>query len=174
MRTVQLAAIVVAICFTLPLHSAAAATKTIVCRGSSANPPGTYNAGAAPHVRVNYTKAASTPQDGLNPGECSWTNAAIEAGAPTTLCLPEQGGPISLAFTNTGDIYFPANTSVFDLVKASWLKRYYSDSGSLFALDTIADVPVNCLDVQGDARNYIVPTPRVRARPSPHRSGLPQ
>jgi hypothetical protein len=175
MRSVCLAMIIgVTAVIIFPAHGSSAATRTIVCRGSSANPPGTYNAGIGPSVRLNYTKAATTPQNGLNPGECSWTNSPIEPGAPTTLCASGAGGFLSLAFKNTGDIYLPSKKNVFDLVKATWLQRYYSDSGPLFALDTTADIPVNCLYVQGDAKDFILPTPRARAHPSPRGSGRPQ
>ena len=150
-----------------------AAPQTIVCRGSSSNLPGTYNVGNAPLVRVGYKKAIGTPQDGLNPGECSRPDAPIEAAAPTTLCMPGAGAAVSLAFTNTGDLYLAGKKSVFNLVPASWLKRFYSDGNTLFAIEATADVPVNCLYVQGDAKDFVVRIPRVRPHPTPRHSGHP-
>ncbi|GEM_PF-5821886 len=171
MRFVPIAAILTVMFYSLlSVAGADAAARTVVCHGSSSNPPGTYSGLAGGAVRMNYVKAGSGPQAGLNPGECSWTASAIEPAAPTTLCASNVGS-VSVAFTKRGDLY---GSNLFNLIKATWLQRYYSDSNVLFALDVTANTITNCLEVQGDARDFRPLIRRVLPHPMPRHSGFPQ
>jgi hypothetical protein len=97
-------------------------TFTMVCASGGPFEFRKNNAGA---VRVGFGRAHGTAAQGLLPGQCSWTDRALNANEPETLCdrtkaasrLVEQ---LSRADTQVRlQVYFDASTSCFRVVRFS-------------------------------------------------------
>lgn len=152
--------------------ASATPTRTLICRGSAANPPGTYSAFATGSIRMNYHKSAGFSK-GLAPGACSWSDGGMLPSDPTTLCADNVGSVDEVSFDDKGELYGSLGPNFTKLKDMTWLQRYYTN-GAVFALNVVsADVPANCLYVKGLDNVPPQPIPR-KATPAPFKQPLPQ
>jgi len=172
----------------VPFTTASASARTIVCQGSSSTAGGNYylsnngGIGAGGVVRVGFTKSSETAANGLGPGQCAWTEAAMSGTDPNSICQQNVGiVGIILNFGRSGRIISSSigagHPSIYSEFKnARWVRRMFSNSPAPFAMDATSVSPINlenCVFVSGGFRPYRVPSPRPQptSRINPHPRG---
>jgi len=76
-------------------------------------------------VRVGFVRGSGTAAQGLQPGQCSWTDRALNANEPETLCDRTKAAPRLVEQLSRADaqvrlqVYFDASTSCFRVVRFS-------------------------------------------------------